>query len=135
MCDARLRSSIWAQRGCSWSTGGPACKIKGSFEVWFCAAAQFYLGTTRLQLEHKGDAAHVVTDLANIVPAFGFVGIPIIGWLLDKQVRMRASFSAHAHFPHMPFAHAQDFLHMPSCLLALAWPACSARCMHGPALF
>ena len=50
-------------------------------------AAQFYLGTTRLQLEHKGDSAHVVTDIANIVPAFGFVGIPIIGWLLDKQAR------------------------------------------------
>lgn len=48
-------------------------------------AAQFYLGTTRLQLEHKGDAAHVVTNIANVVPAFGFVGIPVIGWLLDKK--------------------------------------------------
>ena len=50
-----------------------------------CAAAQFYLGTTRLQLEHKGDAAHVVTNVANVVPAFGFIGIPVIGWLLDKK--------------------------------------------------
>lgn len=46
---------------------------------------QFYLGTTRLQLEHKGDSAHVVTNIANVVPAFGFVGIPIIAWLLDKK--------------------------------------------------
>lgn len=46
---------------------------------------QFYLGTTRLQLEHKGDANHVFTNLANIVPAFGFVGIPVIGWLLDNK--------------------------------------------------
>ena len=30
----------------------------------------------------------MVTDIANIVPAFGFIGIPIIGWLLDKQARV-----------------------------------------------
>ncbi len=47
--------------------------------------SQFYLGTTRLQLEHKGDSNHVVTNIANVVPAFGFVGIPIIAWLLDKK--------------------------------------------------
>lgn len=47
--------------------------------------AQFYLGTTRLQLEHKGDSAHVVTNIANVVPAFGFIGIPVISWLLDKK--------------------------------------------------
>ncbi len=46
---------------------------------------QFYLGTTRLQLEHKGDVNHVFTNLANIVPAFGFIGIPVIGWLLDNK--------------------------------------------------
>lgn len=46
---------------------------------------QFYLGTTRLQLEHKGDSSHVVTNIANVVPAFGFVGIPVISWLLDKK--------------------------------------------------
>jgi hypothetical protein len=46
---------------------------------------QFYLGTTRLQLEHKGDSEHVVTNIANVVPAFGFIGIPIIAWLLDKK--------------------------------------------------
>ena len=46
---------------------------------------QFYLGTTRLQLEHKGGADHVVTSIANVVPAFGFIGIPVIGWLLDRM--------------------------------------------------
>ncbi len=50
-----------------------------------CAAVQFYLGTTRLQLEHKGDSAHVVTNIANVVPAFGFIGIPVISWLLDSK--------------------------------------------------
>lgn len=49
--------------------------------------AQFYLGTTRLQLEHKGDSpGYTYTGIANVVPAFGFLGIPIISWLLDKQV-------------------------------------------------
>ena len=48
-------------------------------------SSQFYLGTTRLQLEHKGDSSHTFTSMANIVPAFGFLGIPIIGWLLDKK--------------------------------------------------
>ena len=48
---------------------------------------QFYLGTTRLQLEHKGDSpGYTYTGIANVVPAFGFLGIPIISWLLDKQV-------------------------------------------------
>lgn len=46
---------------------------------------QFYLGTTRLQLEHKGGEGHIVTAIANVVPAFGFIGIPIIGWLLDRM--------------------------------------------------
>ncbi len=46
---------------------------------------QFYLGTTRLQLEHKGDTAHHFTAFANIIPAFGFLGIPVITWLLDKK--------------------------------------------------
>ena len=46
---------------------------------------QFYLGTTRLQLEHKAGPDHVVTAIANVVPAFGFVGIPVIAWLLDKM--------------------------------------------------
>ena len=49
------------------------------------APPQFFLGTTRLQLEHKGDAGHVVTNIANVVPAFGFIGIPVIGWLLDSK--------------------------------------------------
>lgn len=47
--------------------------------------AQFYLGTARLQLEQKGDDRHRFTAMANIVPAFGFLGIPVIGWLLDKK--------------------------------------------------
>ena len=46
---------------------------------------QFYLGTTRLQLEHKGGEGHIVTAIANVVPAFGFIGIPVIGWLLDRM--------------------------------------------------
>lgn len=46
---------------------------------------QFYLGTTRLQLEQKGDIHLRVTGIANIVPAFGFLGIPVIGWLLDTK--------------------------------------------------
>ena len=49
----------------------------------FCI--QFYLGTTRLQLEHKGDSQHHYTNFANIIVSFGFVGIPLIGWLLDKK--------------------------------------------------
>lgn len=46
---------------------------------------QFYLGTTRLQLEHKGDIYHHYTSFAQIVPAFGFLGIPFMTWLLDKK--------------------------------------------------
>lgn len=49
----------------------------------FCI--QFYLGTTRLQLEHKGDAQHHYTNFANIIVSFGFVVIPVIGWLLDHK--------------------------------------------------
>lgn len=49
----------------------------------FCI--QFYLGTTRLQLEHKGDAAHHYTNFANVIVSFGFVVIPVIGWLLDQK--------------------------------------------------
>ena len=46
---------------------------------------QFFLGTTRLQLEHKGDTNHHFTAFANIIPAFGFLGIPFMTWLLDKK--------------------------------------------------
>lgn len=45
---------------------------------------QFYLGTTRLQLSGKGDLGQY-TDFANIVVAFAFLIIPVIGWLLDKK--------------------------------------------------
>ena len=56
---------------------------------------QFYLGTTRLQLEHKGDAnGYIYTGIANVVPAFGFLGIPVISWLLDKQARPTCLHSA-----------------------------------------
>lgn len=44
------------------------------------------LGTLRLQLEHKGDEKHVYTDLANILPCLGILGLPIVSWLLDKKV-------------------------------------------------
>ena len=43
-------------------------------------------GTTRLQLEHKGDYDHTYTDLANILPCAGILGLPLISWLLDKKV-------------------------------------------------
>ena len=67
-------------------------------------AAQFYLGTTRLQLEHKGDAnGYTYTGIANVVPAFGFLGIPVISWLLDKQARARdlacSAFANSVGFP------------------------------------
>lgn len=60
------------------------CKDNVALQV-FCI--QFYLGTTRLQLEHKGDGLHHhrFTSFANIIVSFGFVCIPIIGWLLDKK--------------------------------------------------
>lgn len=43
------------------------------------------MGTTRLQLEHKGDDRHHYTNFANIIVSFGFVVIPVIGWLLDHK--------------------------------------------------
>jgi len=43
-------------------------------------------GTTRLQLKNKGDTGQM-TDFANIIVAFAFLGVPVIGWLLDKKVR------------------------------------------------
>lgn len=42
-------------------------------------------GTTRSQLADKGDKG-AYTDFANILVAFAFLGIPVIGWLLDKKV-------------------------------------------------
>ena len=49
----------------------------------FCQ--QFYLGTQRLQLEYKGDDQHAYAEFGNVVIAFAFVTIPLIGWLLDKK--------------------------------------------------
>lgn len=46
------------------------------------------VGTMRLQLEQKGDDNHSVINFGNIIVAFAFVTIPLIGWLLDKKVRM-----------------------------------------------
>lgn len=46
---------------------------------------QFYLGTQRLQLDYKGDVNNAYANFGNVVVAFAFVTIPIIGWLLDKK--------------------------------------------------
>ena len=46
---------------------------------------QFYLGTQRLQLDYKGDWNNSYSNFGNVVVAFAFVAIPIIGWLLDKK--------------------------------------------------
>lgn len=71
------------------ATSGEADRSKHSriscFQSELVVWVQFYLGTARLQLEHKGDSNHTFTAMANIVPAFGFLGIPVIGWLLDKK--------------------------------------------------
>lgn len=40
----------------------------------------------RLQLENKGDYGNAYTNFGNVVIAFAFITIPIIGWLLDKKV-------------------------------------------------
>ncbi|KAK9901983.1 hypothetical protein WJX75_000204 [Coccomyxa subellipsoidea] len=73
------KQGFWKQFFSAESTG------MGIFYTLNVFCIQFYLGTTRLQLEHKGDSAHVVTNIANVVPAFGFIGIPVISWLLDKK--------------------------------------------------
>ena len=44
-------------------------------------------GTTRLQLQYKGDSDHTYTDLANILPCAGILTLPIVSWLLDKKAR------------------------------------------------
>ncbi len=69
----------------------PRGSVAGRKQLSALRAVQFYLGTTRLQLEHKGDAnGYTYTGIANVVPAFGFLGIPVISWLLDKQARTPA---------------------------------------------
>ena len=65
-----------------------SCTIDGMLNREACMQVfciQFYLGTTRLQLEHKGDDRHHYTNFANIIVSFGFVVIPVIGWLLDHK--------------------------------------------------
>ncbi|KAL4450614.1 hypothetical protein ABPG77_000970, partial [Micractinium sp. CCAP 211/92] len=64
-----------------WSTEALGMGIFYTLNVFIM---QFYLGTTRLQLSNKGDKGQY-TDFANIVVAFAFLTIPIIGWLLDKK--------------------------------------------------
>lgn len=54
---------------------------------------QFYLGTQRYQLAYKGDTDNAYASFGNIVVAFAFVTIPIIGWLLDKKVGYRCHHS------------------------------------------
>ena len=46
---------------------------------------QFYLGSQRLQLEHKGDEGHAYASFGQVVVAFAGFTIPIIAWLLDKK--------------------------------------------------
>jgi MFS family permease len=46
---------------------------------------QFYLGTMRIQLLDKGDIDNAYTNYGNVVVAFAFLTIPIVGWLLDKK--------------------------------------------------
>ncbi|KAK9819041.1 hypothetical protein WJX74_009705, partial [Apatococcus lobatus] len=73
------QKSFWQQFLSSESFG------MGVFYTLNVFCIQFYLGTTRLQLEHKGDYNHHYTTFANIMVSFGGLGIPIIGWLLDKK--------------------------------------------------
>lgn len=46
---------------------------------------QFYLGTQRLQLGYKGDEGQWYSSFGNVIVAFAFLSIPIIGWLLDTK--------------------------------------------------
>ncbi|KAL4854004.1 Large neutral amino acids transporter small subunit 3 [Chlorella vulgaris] len=64
-----------------WSTEALGMGVFYTLNVFIM---QFYLGTTRLQLEKKGDDGQY-TDFANIIVAFACLGIPTIGWLLDKK--------------------------------------------------
>ncbi|KAL3151740.1 hypothetical protein ABBQ38_012718 [Trebouxia sp. C0009 RCD-2024] len=73
------KKSLWQQFMSAESFG------MGLFYTLNVFCIQFYLGTTRLQLEHKGDAQHHYTNFANIIVSFGFVVIPVIGWLLDHK--------------------------------------------------
>ncbi|KDD76078.1 hypothetical protein H632_c366p1 [Helicosporidium sp. ATCC 50920] len=48
-------------------------------------ALQFYLGSMRLQLANKGPSSNAYSNFGNVIVAFAFVTIPIIGWMLDKK--------------------------------------------------
>jgi len=94
-CERMLRSPFTAPlpagRSAPHVAPRPRVSVAGRKQLSALRAAQFYLGTTRLQLEHKGDAnGYTYTGIANVVPAFGFLGIPVISWLLDKQARAPA---------------------------------------------
>ncbi|KAA6416796.1 MAG: hypothetical protein FRX49_13246 [Trebouxia sp. A1-2] len=73
------KKSLWQQFLSAESFG------MGLFYTLNVFCIQFYLGTTRLQLEHKGDDRHHYTNFANVIVSFGFVVIPLIGWLLDHK--------------------------------------------------
>lgn len=64
-----------------WSTEALGMGIFYTLNVFIM---QFYLGTLRVQLENKGDTGQM-TDFANIIVAFAFFAVPVIGWLLDKK--------------------------------------------------
>ena len=64
----------------------------------FCHA-----GTLRVQLENKGDTGQM-TDFANIIVAFAFFAVPVIGWLLDKKVCKQEEWMLRSHVaPCGPF--------------------------------
>lgn len=44
-----------------------------------------FVGTMRLQLANKGSNAEAYSNFGNVVVAFAFLLIPVIGWLLDKK--------------------------------------------------
>lgn len=44
-------------------------------------------GTMRLQLQNKGSNYEAYSNFGNVIVAFAFLLIPVIGWLLDKKAR------------------------------------------------
>lgn len=76
-----------------------------------CGCRASPTGTARLQLQHKGDDDHTYTDLANILPCAGILGLPIISWLLDKKVHQ---------------------LQGPACCCQSCWLTMHRRCTVGP---
>lgn len=75
-----LRKKTFSEQFFSAESGGMG--VFYTLNVFFL---QFYLGTQRLQLEYKGDSSNWYANFGNVVVAFAFVTIPVIGWLLDKK--------------------------------------------------